>query len=270
MSAVLWLPLLVKALTTALLVVTASVAAERLGAVWGAVIASLPVSAGPAYVFLAMQHGSGFVAASALSSAVANAATGLFLICYASLAARLSAWRSLALAIAVWLAASAALQQAAWSAAGAVLVNGVVYALGLAIVARGRAFGGRPAPPGRRAWFELPLRAVLVAGFVSVVVVGSSAMGPEVTGFAAVFPVSLISLLAILQRRLGRAATAHVAAKALPPMLGFGVMLLVLHLAIGAVGVVAALGLALAVCLAWSCGLLWLQRGPGVSAPVRG
>lgn len=270
MSAILWLPLLVKALTTALLVVSASVAAERLGAVWGAVIASLPVSAGPAYVFLAMQHEPGFVAASALSSAVANAATGLFLICYACLAARLSSWRGLALAIGVWLGASVALQQAAWSAAGAVVVNGVVYAAGLAIVARGRTNAARPGPAGRRAWFELPVRAMLVAGFVSVVVAGSSAMGPAVTGFAAVFPVSLISLLAILQLRLGRAATAHVAAKALPPMFGFGAMLLVLHLAIGAVGVAAAMVLALAVCLAWSCGLMWLQRGPRTGRVVRG
>ncbi|MBN8926893.1 MAG: hypothetical protein BGO51_15060 [Rhodospirillales bacterium 69-11] len=267
MSALFLLPLLVKALTTALLVVSASVAAERLGAMWGAVIASLPVSAGPAYVFLALQHGPGFVAASALSSAVANAATGLFLICYAALATRLSSWRCLVLAIAVWLGASLVARQVAWSAVGAVLVNGAVYAIGLAVLARSRVVAPRPAPPSRRAWFELPLRAVLVAGFVSVVVAGSSAMGPAVTGFAAVFPVSLISLLAILQLRLGRAAAAQVAAKALPPMLGFGGMLLVLHLTIGMVGVAAAMALALAVCLAWSCGLLWLQRGPSWPDP---
>jgi hypothetical protein len=80
MAATLWLPLVAKALATALIVVSASVAAEALGPVWGAIIASLPVSAGPAYVFLAMQHGPDFVATSTLNSAAANAATGLFLI----------------------------------------------------------------------------------------------------------------------------------------------------------------------------------------------
>lgn len=56
MTVTLWLPPLVRALTTGLLVVCASTVAEALGPFWGALIASLPVSAGPAYVFLAMQH----------------------------------------------------------------------------------------------------------------------------------------------------------------------------------------------------------------------
>lgn len=55
MTTAIWLPPLIRALTTALLVLSASVAAEMAGPFWGALIASLPVSAGPAYVFLAMQ-----------------------------------------------------------------------------------------------------------------------------------------------------------------------------------------------------------------------
>jgi len=70
------LPSLARALTTAALVVSASVAAEALGPFWGALIAALPVSAGPAYVFLAMRHGPDFIAASALASFAANASTG--------------------------------------------------------------------------------------------------------------------------------------------------------------------------------------------------
>src|SRR5215470_1720523 len=89
MTAALWLPPLVRALATGLLVASASAVAEAFGPFWGALIASLPVSAGPAYVFLAMQHGAEFVAASALSSFAANAATGLFLIVYGVLGGRM-------------------------------------------------------------------------------------------------------------------------------------------------------------------------------------
>src|SRR6476469_6707795 len=103
MTTAIWLPPLIRALTTALLVLGASVAAEMAGPFWGALIASLPVSAGPAYVFLAMQHDPGFVAASALSSCAANAATGLFLIVYGLLAVRLAPWRGLGIAVGVWL-----------------------------------------------------------------------------------------------------------------------------------------------------------------------
>ena len=82
MTATVWLPPLVRALATALLVVSASAVAEALGPFWGALIISLPISAGPTYVFLSMRHGPDFIAASALSSFAANAATTLFLIVY--------------------------------------------------------------------------------------------------------------------------------------------------------------------------------------------
>src|SRR5258706_4734160 len=82
----LWLPPVVRAVLTALLVLTASVLANRLGPFWGGLVASLPVSAGPTYVFLAIDHDPGFVATSALASAPTNAATGLFLIVYGVLA----------------------------------------------------------------------------------------------------------------------------------------------------------------------------------------
>ncbi len=264
MFAALWLPLIIKALATALLVVSASMAAERLGSVWGAIIASLPVSAGPAYVFLAMQHEPDFVAASALNSAVANAATGLFLITYGTMAGRLPPWRCLATAVAVWLAVSIVLQQVTWSVTAAAALNLFVYGWGLWVVSTNRAAELEPVRPPVRRWFELPLRAVLVAAFVSLVVVGSTALGPSVTGFAAVFPVSLMSLIVILQRRLGSQAAAGVATKALAPMLGFGAMLLVFHLTIPLIGVVAALCLALAICVLWSCILLLVRGGkPG-------
>lgn len=259
MSATLWLPLIIKALTTALLVVSASVAAERLGSVWGAVIASLPVSAGPAYVFIAMQHGPEFVAASALNSSVANAATGVFLITYSTLIRRFPPWCCLATAVVIWLVASIVLQQVSWPAPAAAVLNLLVYGLGLFFVNGSKTAEPGPLQPSVRRWFELPLRAALVAAFVSLVVAGSATLGPAVTGFAAVFPVSLISLVVILQGQLGSQASARVATKALAPMLGFGAMLLVLHLTIQLVGVVAAMSLALVICVLWSLILLLVQ-----------
>ncbi len=103
MLSLVWLPPLIKALATGLIVVAASVVAETLGPFWGAMVASLPVSAGPAYVFLAMRHGEDFAAASALDSFAANAATGVFLIVYGALARRVAPWRGLGAAVLAWL-----------------------------------------------------------------------------------------------------------------------------------------------------------------------
>jgi len=258
MAAMLWLPLVAKALATALIVVSASVAAEALGPAWGTIIASLPVSAGPAYVFLAMQHGPDFVATSTLNSAAANAATGLFLITYGILARRLSPWPSLGVALAVWLAASLAVQQTACTVTRAIVLNLAVYGPGLVFVNSDVTAESEPARPLQRQWFDLPLRAASVAAFVSLVVAVSAALGPAATGIAAVFPVSLISMIVILQPRIGGPASACMATNALLPMLGFGIMLFVMHVAVQSSGVTAAFGFAFAVCVTWSGVLLLL------------
>ena len=254
-----WLPPLVKALATALLVVSASAIAEALGPFWGALVATLPVSTGPAYVFLAMQHGADFVAASALSSFAANAATGLFLMTYGVLAASASPLRSLGAAVLVWLAASLATQQVAWTPWTALLLNFAIYGFGFALLSVARSARTGPVPPARRRWFDLPARAVAVAAFVSLVVAVSTALGPSATGIAAVFPIGLVSLFAIVRPRIGGQAASQLAANALRPMLGFSMMLLALHLAIRPWGTVTALIVALLVSLSWSAALLFLR-----------
>jgi len=51
-----WIALATKMAITALFVSVATIIAERLGAAVGALVATLPVSAGPVYVFLALDH----------------------------------------------------------------------------------------------------------------------------------------------------------------------------------------------------------------------
>ena len=155
-----WLPMLTKAVATALLVVSASALAEALGPFWGALIGSLPISAGPAYVFLAMQHGPDFVAASALSSLAGNAATGLFLIVYAMRAGRMRLWPGLAVAVGTWLAASQATRLIGWTPGTALALNAAVYGAGFVLV-RSVERAPEPIRPAlKRPWFELPARGL--------------------------------------------------------------------------------------------------------------
>ena len=60
-----WFVLATKMAVTALFVTAATIIAERLGATVGALVATLPVSAGPVYVFLALDHDSTFISSSA-------------------------------------------------------------------------------------------------------------------------------------------------------------------------------------------------------------
>jgi len=260
MTGIIWLPPLVRALATGLIVMSASAVAESLGPFWGALIASLPVSAGPAYVFLAMRHGVDFVAASALSSFAANAATGLFLIVYGILARRMAPWQGLGAAVLAWLSASLATHQVIWTPFMALMLNLGVYGAGFFLLGTvgGTESQAPPFVPRRR--FDLLVRAVAVAAFVSFVVAVSSMLGAGATGIAAVFPISLISLIVIVRPRIGGAAAGLLAANALRSMLGFGMMLLVLHLTIRPWGTATALGAALLVSVCWSAALLLLRR----------
>ncbi|MBK3424582.1 hypothetical protein HPY25_22110, partial [Methylobacterium sp. IIF4SW-B5] len=105
-----WAALLVKMLTSAVIVVLASLAVERAGALVGAMIATLPLSAGPAYLFLALDHDAAFLRDSAVASLPAIAATALFIAAYAALARRHGVAPSLAAALGTWTAAALALR----------------------------------------------------------------------------------------------------------------------------------------------------------------
>jgi hypothetical protein len=255
-----WLPILVKAIATGLLVVVASVLAEVVGPFWGALVACLPVSAGPAYLFLALRHDADFVAASALNSAAANAATGLFLTAYALAARRLGLWASLAVSLGLWLVVAVAIHAIAWTPLTATLLNLVVYGLGFLALRGTQVAGPRQGSVVLRRWYDLPLKATAVGIFVSTVVLASSAMGPRATGIAAVFPISLTSLIVILRPRIGGPASAFLAATALRAMLGFGLALLALHLAVRPWGVWTALLTGLLVSMVWPAVLLVIRR----------
>jgi hypothetical protein len=255
-----WLPLLAKMLATGTVVVLASVVAERSGPLLGALIASLPVAAGPGYVFLALDGAApDFIAASALMSLVANAAIPPFLLVFVWLAPRAPAWPTLAAGLLVWTCLVLSFRLWPWTSLGAVLLN-VLSFVGCGVLLR--------LPPVPRnshlvsRWYELPLRAALVGLVVALVVTMSRALGPQVTGIGVVFPVAFSSLAVILHLRLGGEMAAATMGRALVPMLGFVGALLTVHLAAVPLGPWPALAVALGVSLAWSLVLLYRAKLP--------
>src|SRR3977135_1069597 len=103
---------------TAAFVVTASVITEKSGPVVGALIATLPISAGPSYVFLALDHDAAFIAEGALASLPINAVTILLGLTYVVLAQRQSAIVSCLAAVTVWIALASVVRTVQWSLAG--------------------------------------------------------------------------------------------------------------------------------------------------------
>jgi hypothetical protein len=238
-------------------VVTASLITERSGPVIGALVATLPISAGPSYVFLALDHNAAFIAESALASLPINAATAFLGLTYVVLAQRWNAVVSAGGAVVVWIILAALGRMVHWSLSGGLIANAVAFAICLPLL---RSFRHVRMPLITRRWYDIPLRAALVATLVATVTTLSGWVGPGVSGTIALFPVVFTSIMLILHPRIGGRPTAAVIANGGWGLMGFGVAIAVLHLAALRFGSAIGLGLGLTTCVGWNLGLWWIGR----------
>jgi hypothetical protein len=231
-------------------------AAERAGPAVGAMIATLPIAAGPSYIFLALDQDAAFIANSAFGSLTANPAIAIFSLTYVLLAQRQSLALSLAPALIVWFALAFAFSAVVSTLASVIALNLIVFAVGIPLAMR---YCHVAMPRAVRRWYDLPLRAGMVACLVAIVVGASTRVGPVVTGVLAVFPIVLTSLILIFQPRIGGPATAALLANGVWGLAGFSTALLVLHFATIALGVWIAYALSLATSLIWNF-IVWSVR----------
>lgn len=257
-GAAFWAALLAKMLTSAVIVVLASLAVERTGPLVGAMIATLPVSAGPAYIFLALDHDAGFLRDSAVASLPAVSATALFIATYAAFARRHGVVLSLGGGLAVWIAAAVALTRIGGGLVGAG-ITAILIILGcIGACRRWRTRDAVPARPKRAS--DVLVRAGIVMALVVAVVLAGRLAGPGAAGILALAPVVMVSLAVILHPRIGGPATATVLVLSLPGLLGFVAALFALSLAVERTGSAPALTLALLITLAWNGGILLASR----------
>ncbi len=255
------LPLLIKVSAAALVVVLASIASEKAGPFYGGMISTLPVSTGPAYVLLAIEHDDAFIAGSTLSSFVSNGAMILFLAALVRIAPRCGMAVTVLVSSALWIGIAVVFRAAAaeWTLPTAILLNLACYGFAFWLVRQPSEDG--PMKKARSRWYDIPARAALVGVLVATVTSLSHVIGPAATGIAAIYPIALTSLTVILHQRLGGAAVAAAMRSALITNPGFALSLLTAHLMAEPFGRAAALSAALAVSLAWAGGLLlWRAR----------
>ncbi len=257
--------LLTKMAVTAAFVVAATFLAERAGAVVGGMVATLPLSAGPAYVFLSLVHGPAFITDSALASLVGNAANSVFALTYTLLAQRRGLTLSVVPALVAWTAVAALSRALPWTTWSAVALNVVVLPTALGL---GNRLRHARMPLVTRRWYDIPLRAGMVATLVATVVTLSTHVGPTVTGVVAVFPIVLLSLMLILHPRIGGPAAAAVLSNTLLGLFGFALTCLTARFLVVPLGAAAGLGLALAVSVGCNLAFWWMRRGKPVPAPA--
>ncbi len=219
--------LLVKVVSTAAVVVGASVAAERFGPFWGGLIACFPVSAGPAYVLLGLQHDDAFIANAAFASFACSIATWVNAVTFARLGQRFGIYVSLGLTLVVWLIAALIVRSIPWTVPMAIVSTTVAFVVAIKLTPK---ISVKLDPNRSRVkhWSELPIRAALVGLFVATIVTVSEAIGPEATGIASVFPLATSSLAVIMARSLGMSAATAAVAATVKPMIGIVIAMFVL------------------------------------------
>jgi hypothetical protein len=243
---------------TAAFVITASIITERSGPVIGALVATLPISAGPSYVFLALDHGADFIAQGALASLPINGATMFLGLAYVHLAQRHNVIISLGTAVLVWFGLALLVRQVEWTLLSGILANVVAFAVCLPLMAR---FRHAKMPLIVRRWYDIPLRAALVATLAGTVVTLSATIGPTSSGILALYPVVFTSLILLLHPRIGGKPTAAVMANGGWGLMGFGIAVATLPVTAPRFGSAIALSLALATCVVWNLGLwAWGRR----------
>ncbi|TPQ36969.1 hypothetical protein C2U70_11745 [Bradyrhizobium guangdongense] len=246
--------LVLRMAVAAAFVVTASIIAERSGPVIGALVATLPISAGPSYVFLALDHDAAFIAQGALASLPINGATIVLGLIYVVLAQRHGLAVSCGAAVAVWIVLASIIRMFDWSLTAGLAVNLVAFGICIPLLARYRHV---KMPLVTRRWYDVPFRASLVATLVAIVVSTSGWVGPKVSGIIALYPIVFTSMMIILHPRIGGPPTAAVLANAAWGLLGFGMAIAVMHVAVVQFGSVIGLSFALATCVIWNLTLWW-------------
>ena len=242
------LPLALKALSTAVIVVAAAYVAERTRPFLAAMVLSLPVSAGPGYVMLALDQPPDFIAAAALASIVANASIVPAVLAYAFLANRGHGVAvSLAGLLGGWFALALLTRRVEWTLGSALLLNAVFFVIGM--IASRRWLNARPLarPPAR--WFDIPIRVALVVSLVILVVSISTSIGPAATGLLALLPVAYSSFIILMHGRLGGPAVAAALCNGLLMLVGF-------------------IGFLTAIQVFASRGQVWLGIAVGLATPV--
>lgn len=200
------------------LVVLSSLAARRWGPRLGGVLVTIPIVAGPILLIIYLEHGGVFAAQAATAATAANLALAVFALALIVLVDRVPWWLAVLLTWAAVLGADLVLARIPMPAWVALVL--AVAALHVVQFVLRREPVGAVAAVGMP-WWDLPARAVATAALVLLVTTAAGAVGPELAGVFAPFPIALSVVCAFAAAQSGRAAVIGLLRGIVPGLDGF-------------------------------------------------
>jgi hypothetical protein len=249
--------LALKLILTPLLVGGASLAGRRWGHSVSGWLIALPLTSGPIIFFLALSQGYAFAAAAAVGVLAGALSPTAFCLTYSWLAARWGWPRALGAGCLVFALATALLRPLPLSW---LLVYPIVIAvLALALRLMPRPSASEPAlvrPPN----WDIPARMLVATTMVVLLTAAAPALGPQLTGLLAPFPIFGSTLAVFAQNFQGPQAAVNVLRGLLHGLFAFASFFVVLAALLERTGLAAAFGAALAAALLVQAGSLWFLR----------
>lgn len=249
--------LALKLILTPLLVGGASLAGRRWGHSVSGWLVALPLTSGPVIFFLVLSQGYTFGAAAAVGVLAGVLSPTAFALTYSWLATRWGWPRALSASCLVFALATALLRP--WPLSWLLAYPVVIGALALALRLMPRAGTSEPAlvrPPN----WDIPARMLVATTLVVLLTAAAPALGPQLTGLLAPFPVFGGTLAVFAHNFQGPQAAVNVLRGLLHGLFAFASFFVVLAALLERAGLASAFGAALAVALLVQAGSLWLMR----------
>lgn len=247
----------------ALVVVTVALISERVGAFFGAMVASLPTYTGPLFVFLAMDFPPEHLARVSVAALAACGVIPVNILVYGLLARRgHSMMVSLLGAFAAWFACAIFVQLYDWS-----LIEALIFAIpifAVALLLAPQFMDAIPLKAGQRSWIDLAVRVLLVTTVVGTVNASSPFLPAQLTGILSIVPIVTASLIIVLHDRIGGPATAALLAHTVGGLIGMLLALAFVGLTVVPWGPVLSLSVALAICVCWNLMLIVARQGRAI------
>jgi hypothetical protein len=232
--------LVLKLVVTPVLIAGATLAGRRWGPVVSGWLVGLPLTSAPVALFLAVEQGTSFAAASALGSLVGAVAEVAFSVAYA-LVARNHAWPpALLSASAAFVFVGVLFQQTMLGLVPLGIITILVLVIGLLAVPSPRAGA---IVPSRPAW-DLLARTVVATAVVLAITEAAPVLGPRLSGILATFPV-YAATLAVFAHRVDPPSAIRVIRGLMSGLFSFVGFFVVLPLTIERAGIGPAFGAAI-------------------------
>jgi hypothetical protein len=257
--------LTLKLILTPVLVGTASLVGRRWGPTVSGWLVALPLTSGPIVFFLSLTHGVRFAASVAVATLAGAISQAAFCLIYSWLALRWSWPRTLMASCLAFVAATALLQQLRLPIL--LLFPLVLLTLALALRFLPRASAARTAPVRPAPAWDIPARIVVTTVFVLLLTGSAAALGAQLTGLLAPFPLYGAILAVFAHRQDGAVPAMRVLRGLVFGLFSFAGFFLALAALLGQLPIAWAFGAASAVALTSQAGTLW-ALGWRTRAPI--